>query len=74
MAEWAVQNDVRINIGGILRAHVGDFSHYDPNSDLVVSLAGTHTGEVLHEESVVVLGFPIRSYVLTNTSSNSGLK
>jgi len=74
MAQWAVQNNVRINLGGILRAHVGDFSHYDPKSNLVVSLEGSHTGKVLHEESVMVFGFPIRSYVLTKTSSSSGLK
>ena len=66
MAEWAVQNNVRVNLGGIVYSHVGNFSHYDPNSNLIVSLAGTLTGEILHEESVKVFGFPIRSYVLTN--------
>ena len=66
MAEWAVQNDVRVSLGGIVYSHVGDFSHYDPNSNFIVSLAGTLTGEILHEESVTVFGFPIRSYVLTN--------
>ena len=66
MAEWAVQKNVRVNLGGIVRAHVGDFSHYDANSNLVVSLAGNHSGEILHEEPVMVFGLPIRSYVLTN--------
>ena len=66
MAKWAVQKDVRVNLVGTVRAHVGDFSHYDSNSNLVVSLAGNHTGEILHEESVMVFGLPIRSYVLTN--------
>ena len=70
MADWAIQNDVRINLGGILHSHVGDFSHYDPNSPLVVSLAGAQVGKILHEESVHVLGLKIRSYVLTNTNSN----
>ena len=69
MAEWAVQNDVRVSLGGIVYSHVGDFSHYDPNSNFIVSLAGTLTGEILHEESVKVFGFPIRSYVLTNITS-----
>ncbi len=70
MADWAIQNDVRINLGGILHSHVGDFSHYDPNSPLIVSLAGAHFGRILHEEPVHVLGFQIRSYVLTDTNSN----
>ena len=70
MADWAIENDVRINLGGILHSHVGDFSHYDPNSHLVVSLAGTQDGRILHEEPVHVLGFRIRSYVLTDTKSN----
>ena len=70
MADWAIQNDVRINLGGILHSHVGDFSHYDPNSPLVVYLAGAQVGRILHEEPVHVLGFPIRSYVLTDTNSN----
>ena len=70
MADWAIQNDVRINLGGILHSHVGDFSHYDPNSPLVVFLAGAQVGRILHEEPVHVLGFPIRSYVLTDTNSN----
>ena len=65
MAEWAVQNDIKINLGGIVYAHVGDSSHHDPKSNLVVSLSGPGTGDVLHEETVTVLGFPIRSYVLT---------
>ena len=69
MAEWAVKNDVKINLGGIVYAHVGNFSHYDPNSPLVVSLAGSHDGEILHEEQVSVLSFPIRRYILTNTDS-----
>jgi len=68
MAEGAFHNNLRVNLGGIVRAHVGDFSHYDPKSNLVVSLAGTHTGKIIHEESVMVFGFPIRSYVLTNTT------
>ena len=55
---------------GILYSHVGDFSHYDPNSTLVVSLADTEVGRILHEEPVHVFGFPIRSYVLTDTNSN----
>jgi hypothetical protein len=70
MADWAIQNNVRINLGGILYSHVGEFSHYDPNSPLVVSLAGNQVGRILHEEPVHVLGFPIRSYVLTDTDSN----
>ena len=70
MADWAIQNDVHINLGGILYSHVGDFSHYDPNSPLVVSLAGAQVGKILHEEPVRVLGFPIRSYVLTDTNPN----
>ena len=69
MAEWAVKNDVKINLGGIVYAHVGNFSHYDPNSPLVVSLAGSQDGEILHEEQVSVLSFPIRRYILTNTDS-----
>ena len=70
MADWAIQNDVRINLGGILHSHVGDFSHYDPNSHLVVSLDGDQIGRILHEEHVHVLGFRIRSYVLSDTKSN----
>ena len=70
MANWAIKNDVRINLGGVLHSHVGDFSHYDPNSHLVVSLAGAQIGRILHEEPVHVMGFPIRSYVLTDTKSN----
>ena len=70
MANWAIKNDVRINLGGVLHSHVGDFSHYDPNSHLVVSLAGAQIGRILHEEPVKVMGFPIRSYVLTDTKSN----
>ncbi len=70
MADWAIQNDVRINLGGILHSHVGDFSHYDPSSPLVVFLSGVQVGRILHEEPVHVLGFPIRSYVLSDTTSN----
>ena len=46
------KNDVKINLGGIVYAHVGEFSHYDPNSPFEVSLAGSLNGEILHEEKV----------------------
>ena len=72
MAEWAFRNDTRINLGAILHSHVGDFSHYDPNSKFVVSLASSNTLDVLHEEEVRVLGFKIRSYVLTDSNPISG--
>ena len=67
MAEWAVKNDVKINLGGIVYAHVGEFSHYDPNSPFQVFLAGSQNGKILHEEEVSVFNFTIRKYVLTDT-------
>ena len=68
MAEWALKNDVKINLGGIVYPHLGEFSHYDWYSKFKVSLAGSQNGEILHEEEVSVLNYIVRKYVLIDTS------
>ena len=64
IANWAVKNNISVVLDGVSRAHIGDFSHYDEYSNYEVRFERNESRELLHKETVSVLGITLGSYVL----------
>ena len=63
-AKWTAQNILKVDLKNIVHLHLGDFSHYDPKTNFVVSMHDGKVTDVVHGEKISFLGYPIKSYVL----------
>ncbi len=66
IARWSVQNNLYID-AGVIHSHVGEYSHQDAKSELIVRLTPKANEKILFQKPVKVLGHTIRNYIVVQT-------